>query len=205
MRAVFPSRSHLVGWLARNSKAHREIYCLFCIKIYICLGNGLFCRVPHNNHSIPWLMEFLWFVNLFMGQLMHEWSVSALDLHVGLIYRNGVRLHGGRCVVSTAASSWPEGAISLFIQSSRRLIASRGYRTPLTLMRHVIYRGADYSLSTPARARAATRRPPLTSPSPACTHFTNALHYAKSKQLCILLFCITKYNALHQHFQYLWL
>lgn len=52
----------------------------------------------------------------------------------------------------------PKGAISLFIQSSSRLIASRRYCAPLTLMRHVIYRSADYSLLAPARARAATRR-----------------------------------------------
>lgn len=50
---VFPRRSHLVGWLARNSKAHCEIYRLFCIKIYICLLNGLFCRVPQNDYVIP--------------------------------------------------------------------------------------------------------------------------------------------------------
>lgn len=47
MCVVFPSRSHLVGWLARNSKAHREIYRLFCIKIYICLPNGLFFVACH--------------------------------------------------------------------------------------------------------------------------------------------------------------
>lgn len=51
---VFPSRSHLVGWLARNSKAHREIYRFSVLKYTFAYLMGFFvaCQITTVGYCL---------------------------------------------------------------------------------------------------------------------------------------------------------